>query len=63
MKMKGILILIPVVDLRMDGLERISFLCSVRLKQSTVGPMATGLRELKLALWVTKLRSDSSDSI
>jgi hypothetical protein len=48
--MKGILILIPTVDLRMDGLERISFLCSVQLKQSTMGPMAVGLRELKLAL-------------
>jgi hypothetical protein len=43
----GILVLILAVDLRMDDPEHISFLDSVRPKQSAVG---TGLRELKLAL-------------
>jgi hypothetical protein len=34
----------------MDGPEHVSFLFSVRPKQSIVGAMAAGLRELKLAL-------------
>jgi hypothetical protein len=39
----------------MDGPERVSIIGLVRPKQSVVGAMATGLRELKLALLVTKL--------
>jgi hypothetical protein len=34
----------------MDDLEHFSFLGSVRPKQSAVGAMTAGLRELKLAL-------------
>jgi hypothetical protein len=44
----------------MDGSERVSFLGSVRPKQSAVGAMAAGLRELKLTLYITKLQSDCS---
>jgi hypothetical protein len=44
----------------MDSPERVSFLGSVQPKQRAVGTMAAGLRELKLALQVTKLKSDSS---
>jgi hypothetical protein len=38
----------------MDGPGRVSFLDSVRPKQSAVGAMAAGLRELKLKLQGTK---------
>jgi hypothetical protein len=34
----------------MDGLEHVSFLGSVRPKQSAMGAMAVDLRDLKLAL-------------
>jgi hypothetical protein len=47
----------------MDSPKRVSFLGSVRSKQSAVGAMAAGLRELKLTLYVTELRSDCSYAI
>jgi hypothetical protein len=38
----------------MDSPEHVSFLGSVQPKQSVVGTMATGLREIKLELQGTK---------
>jgi hypothetical protein len=44
----------------MDGPERVSFLGPIQPKQSAVGATTAILRELKLALQVTKLWSNSS---
>jgi hypothetical protein len=44
----------------LDGAGASSFFGPAWPKQSAMGTMDTGLRELKLFVWVTKLRSDSS---
>jgi hypothetical protein len=52
--------LILTVGFNLDGAGVSSSSGLAWMKQSIVGAMATGFRELKLALWVTKLRSNSS---
>jgi hypothetical protein len=47
----------------MDGPEHVSFLRFSLAEIEHRGAMVAGLRELKLTLWVTKLRSDSSYAI
>jgi hypothetical protein len=58
-----ILVLISVVGFNLDGAGASSFCVPAWPKQSAMGAMAASLRELKLALWVTKLCSDSSYGI